>query len=87
MLFALFERTFFDTSHDPAGVEASLPLVDGFRGFVNLEEVGYNSLPKLLFPLLQRANSVLLPAIKSLYFFDVTFQDGSDSILPVANFL
>ena len=95
-LFALFERSFLYTtslqlwiSHDPAGAEVFLPLVDNFRGFVNLEKlmVGNDSLPKLLFPLLQHANSVLLPAIKSLFFFDVTFQDGSDSILPLADFL
>ena len=95
-LFALFERTFLYTTclklwiyYDPAGAEAFLPLVDNLRGLVNLEKlnVGSDSLPKLLFPLLQHANSILLPTIKSLHFFDVTFQDGSDTILPVAEFL
>ena len=95
-LFALFERSFLCTtslqlwiSHNPAGAEAFLPLVDNFRGFVNLKKlkVGNNTLPKLLFPLLQHADSVLLPAVKGLHFFDVTFQDGSDSILPLADFL
>ena len=95
-LFALFERTFLYTTclelriyHDPAGAEAFLPLVDNLRGFVNLERliVANDSIPNRLFPLLQHANSILLPAIKSLYFFDVTFQDGSDSILRVADFL
>jgi hypothetical protein len=107
-LFALFERTFFDTIclelwiyhnaaqeeglfyHDPpVQAEAFLPLVDMLRGFVNLEKlnVGYHSLPKLLFSLLQQANSVLLPKIKTLFFYDVTFQEGSDSILRVGDFL
>ena len=95
-LFALFERTFLYTtslqlwiSHDSARAEAFLPLIDNFRGFVNLEKLilGNDSLPKLLFPFLQHANSILLPAIKSLYFFDVTFQDRSDSILRLADFL
>ena len=49
--------------------------------------VGSDFFPKLLFPFLQHADSVLLPAIKSLYFFDVTFQDGSDAILRLADFL
>jgi hypothetical protein len=95
-LFALFERTFLYTtslqlwiSLDEAGAEAFLPLVDTFRGFVNLETliVGGDSFLKLLFPLLQHTNSVLLPAIKSIHFLNVYFRDGSDSILPAADFL
>jgi hypothetical protein len=94
-LFALFERTFFDTTclhlwiDDPAGAEAFMPSVDNFRGFVNLEEliVANDSVLEILFPLLQHANSVLLPAMKSIYFYDVTFQDGSDSTLQVVDFL
>jgi hypothetical protein len=89
-LFALFERTFFNTTCLHLWIrEAFTPSVDNFQDFVNLEKlvVGNDSLLKLLFPLLQHANSVLLPAIKSLHLYDVTFQDGSDSILLVANFL
>jgi hypothetical protein len=41
----------------------------------------------LVFSLLQHANSVLLPAITSIYFYDVTFKKGSDSMLSVAYFL
>ena len=94
-LFALFERTFSDTkylqlwiNHD-VGAEAFLPLVDSFRGFVNLEKlyVVNESLLKLLFPLLQQGNPVLLPALQSLYFYDVKFLHSSDSILRVADFL
>ena len=89
LLDALFERTFFDTTylqlwinHDH-GAEAFLPIVDSFRGFVNLEKLSVvnDSLLKLLFPLLQQGNPVLLPALKSLYFYDVKFQRSSDSIL------
>ena len=95
-LFALFERTFLYTTclklwidNDLDGTESFLPLIDNLRAFVNLEKlmVGSDFFPKLLFPLLQHADSVLLPAIKSLYFFDVTFQDGSDAILRLADFL
>ena len=76
-LFALFERTFFDTTclqlwidDDLAEAEVLLPLVDSFQGFVNLEKlnVGNDSLPKLLFPLLQYADSVLFPHVKILMF-------------------
>ena len=96
-LFALFERTFFDTTYlhlriyfdDDDGPEVFLPLVEIFRGFVNLEKlyIVHESLVKLLFPHLQQASSVLLPALKSLHFHDVTFERGSNSILPVADFL
>ena len=98
-LFALFERTFFDTtylklwiSNEPDdGPEVYLPLVDSFRGFVNLEKVylGYDSLSRFLFPLLQHSlpNSVLFPALQSLRFFGATFRDTSDSLLRVADFL
>ena len=96
-LFALFERTFFDTTylqlwinHDH-GAEAFLPLIDSFQGFVNLEKlyVVNDSLLRLLFPRLQlqQGNPVLLPALKSLCFYDVKFQRSSDSILRVADFL
>jgi len=92
-LFSLFEPTFFNTTclhlriYD--GTEALMPSVDNFRGFVNLEKliVENDSLLEILFPLLQHANPVLLPAIKSICFYHVTFQDGSDSTLRVANFL
>lgn len=98
-LFALFERTFFDTtylklwiSNEPDdGPEVYLPLVDSFRGFVNLEKMylGYDSLSKFLFPLLQDSfpNSVLLPALRSLWFFGATFRNTSDSLRRVADFL
>ena len=97
-LFALFERTFFDTTclrlwinQDTAVAESftDSSLVDNFRGFVNLEKliVGDDSLPRVLFPLLQHANPVLLPTLKSLYFNNVEFQDGTDSILRIADFL
>jgi hypothetical protein len=98
-LFALFERTFFDTTYLRLwieyelddGAEVFLPLVDSFRGFVNLEKVylGYDSLSKFLFPLLQHslANSVLLPALKSLMFYDAMFRRTSVSLPRVADFL
>ena len=97
-MFALFERTFFDTTylqlwinHDNGG-EAFLPLVDSFRGFVNLEKLYMvnESLLKRFFPLLQQQeNPVFLPALKSLYFYDVTFQQSSesDALLRLADFL
>ena len=92
-LFALFERTFFDTKclhlwiDDEA--EAFTPSFDSLRDFVNLDKliVGNDSLLKILFPFLQHANSVLLPTIKTLHFYDVTFRDGSISIHRVADFL
>ena len=96
-LLALFERTFFDTtylrpwiSYDDDAAEVFLPLVDCFRGFVNLEKLYlvHQSLLNSLFPLLQKANPVLLPALKSLvYFYGVTFEHSSDPILGLANFL
>ena len=90
-MLALFERTFFDTTylelrinHD-GGAEVFLPLVDSFRGFLNLEKlyVVNESLLKLLFPFLQQGNPVLFPALKSLYFYDVTFffLQSSDALL------
>ena len=96
-LFALFERTFFDTTYlhlqiyndDDDDLEDFLPLLDIFRGFLNLEKlyIIHDSLVKLLFSHLQQANSVLLPALKSLHFHDVTFGRRSNSILRVADFL
>ena len=96
-LFALFERTFFNTTclhlwviHDPAGAESFTPSVDLLRDFINLEKliVRNDSLLKLLFPFLQHPNPVLLPTLKYLHICDVTFHDdGSDSILRVADFL
>ena len=97
-LFALFERTFFTTTilrlwinHDTARAEAftSSSLFDHFRGFANLEKliVGNDCLPRLLFPFLQSANPVLFPTLKSLYFYNVKFRDGSDSILRLADFI
>jgi hypothetical protein len=101
-LFALFERTFFDTKYlklsiynEPDdGLEVFLPLFDSFRGFVNLEEMYlrlvHDSLLKFLFPLLQRSlpNSVLLPALQSLRFrfCDVAFR-RTNQLLRVADFL
>ena len=90
-LFALFERTFCDTTCIFLWIEDCpfTPSVDLFRDFVNLEKliVRDDSLLKLLFPLLQHPNPVLLPTLKYLHFSDVTFQDGSDSIHRVADFL
>ena len=94
-LFSLFKRTFFNTTclhffnDDSVETEDFMPSVDLFREFVNLEKliVGNDSLPRILFPILQHANPVLLPTLKSLYFYNVTFQDGSDSMLPLADFL
>ena len=98
-LFALFQRTFFDTTYlklcvdyEPDdGPEVFLPLVDSFQGFVNLEEMHlqYGSLLKFLFPLLQHSlpNSVLLPALRSLQFCNATFRHTSDQLLRVADFL
>ena len=86
-LFALFKRTFFDTTylklwieHDLDGSEVFLPLVDSFRAFVNLEKVHLlylgNSLS--MFPLLQHSlpNSVLLPALQSLCFSNAIFRQN-----------
>ena len=94
-LFALFQRTFFTTTclhlgiEHPAEAQVLLPLVDSFRDFVNLEKlfVRHDSLSRLLFPLLQQANSVLFPKIKSIFFSGVNFEDGSDTVLRVADFL
>ena len=94
-LFANFERTFFDTTHlkmcidvEPdSGSEMFIPLVDMFRGFVNLKELylGFNSFMLLFLPLLQRSlpNSVFLPALQSLDFYNA----NSDSLPRVAEFL
>ena len=95
-LLALFERTFFNTTYlqlwinyDDEEAEVFLSLVDSFRGFVNLEKLYlvHQSLVKSLFPLLQQANLVLLPVLKSLYFYGVTFGRSSDPILGLADFL
>ena len=96
-LFALFEWTFFDTTHLKLwidydandGVEVCLPLVDSFRGFVNLEKLslGYDIPTEFPFLLLQQANSVILPALKSIEFLDARFKSGSESLLPVLDFL
>ena len=98
-LFAIFERTFFDTTHLDLsisngldnGPENFLPLVDMFRGFVNLKEMtlGLESLLLSLLPLLQRPlpNSVLLPALQSLRLHNTMFKDTSSSLLRVADFL
>ena len=98
-LFALFERTFFNTTslkllidyEADDGAEVFLPLVDSFRGFVNLEKLSlaHDSSSKFLFPLLQHSNPVLPPALKieSLEFSDASFYSTSDSFLRVADFL
>ena len=98
-LFAIFERTFFDTTHlklcidvgPDSGSEMFLPLVDMFRGFVNLKEMylGYDSLMLSFLPLLQRSlpNSVFLPALQSLDFYNTNFRHPFDSLPRVADFL
>ena len=94
-LFALFKRTFFDTTslrifdNDPVGTEAVTPSADYFREFVNLEELILRNdyLPRILLPFLHHTNPVLLPALKTFHFRNVKFQDGSDSILRLADFL
>ena len=98
-LFALFERTFSDTTHLKLcinngldnGPENFLPLVDMFRGFVNLKEIylQFDSLLLLLLPLLQRSlpNSVLLPALQSLRLRNTILNHTSSSLLRVADFL
>ena len=97
-LFALFERTSFDTTYlelcinyyQDDGEEVFLPLIDSLRGFVKVEKLclGYYDLPTdFPFPLLQQANSVVLPALKSIEFFYADFHDDSEALLPVANFL
>ena len=92
-LFALFEWTFFDTTYlelciEEYEVEVFLPLVvDGLRGFVNLEKLslGNDYAMGFPFPFLQQANSVLLPALKSIRFIDPDFEPKS--LLLVGNFL
>ena len=96
-MFALFERTFFDTTYlelciyyyPNDGAEVFLPLIDCFQGFVNLEKLSlaYDKPTSFLFRLLQQANSVVLPALKSIEFYDADFDDGSGTLLPVADFL
>ena len=99
-MFVLFERTFFNTTHLNLfidyelydGPEVFLPLVDSFRGFINLESVhlGYDSLSKFLFYLLQHSlsNSVLLPRLQSLSFRNATFRrHTTNSLLQVSDFL
>ena len=96
-LFALFERTFFETTYlhlwieddDADDAEVFLPLLDSFRGFLILEKLVMTRefLVKLLFPLLQGANSVLFPALKSLYFREKIFHQSSNTILRMADFL
>ena len=39
------------------------------------------------FPLLQKANSVILPALKSIEFFSADFDGKSEILLPIADFL
>ena len=98
-LFAMFERTFFDTTHLKLSIdfgpdtrpEIFLPLVDMFRGFVNLKELylGFDSLMLLFLPLLQRSltNSVFLPSLQSLELHHADFRHPSDSLPRVADFL
>ena len=98
-LFAMFERTFFDTTHlklcidfDTGSTpEIYLPLVDMFRNFVNLKELylGFDSLMLLFLPLLQRSltNSVFLPSLQSLELHHADFRHPSDSLPRVADFL
>ena len=98
-LFALFERTFFDTTYLMLCVNhydrpvLFQPLVDNFQGFVNLERLCLkdDSLSAFLFPLLHHSlpsNSVLLPALQSLYFRTAIFRrDASDTLYRVADFL
>ena len=92
-LFALFEWTFFDTTYLQlrigCGPELFLALFDSFRRFVNLEtlSLGYYIATDFPFPLLQQTNSVIFPALKSIELFRGDFQNGPESLLPVANFL
>ena len=98
-LFALFEWTFFDTTNlklcidygPDSGLEAFLPLVDMFRGFVNLKDMylGYNSLLHYFLPLLQRPlpNSALLPKLQTLRLCNAMLWPTSLSLLRVADFL
>ena len=98
-LFTMLERTFFDTTHLKLHIdfepdnrpETFQPLVDMFRGFVNLKELclGCDSLMLLFLPLLQRSlpNSVFLPALQSLQLENARFQPPSDSLPRVADFL
>ena len=97
-LFAIFERTFSDTTHlklyidlEPdSRPEIFLPLADMFRGFINLKELhlGFDSL--MLFLLhLQRSlpNTVFLPVLQSLQLYYARFQPPSNSLPRVADFL
>ena len=98
-LFAMFERTFFDTTHLKLSIdfgpdirpEIFLPLVDMFRSFVNLKELylGFDSLMLLFLPLLQRSlpDSVFLPALQSLKLYNAMFRYPSKSLPRVAEFL
>ena len=98
-LFALFERTFYDTTHlnlridygPHSGSENFLPFVDMFRDFVNLKELylEFDSLLLFFLPLLQLSspNSVLLPALQSLRLCNVNFGHTSTSLPRVVDFL
>ena len=97
-LFTLFKPTFFDTTYlelcidyyQNVGEEIFLSLIDSFRGFVNLEKLSlgyYDETTNFPFPLLQHANSVILPALKSIEFFSTDFYDESGTLLPIAAFL
>ena len=91
-LFALFERTFFDTTYLGLCIHcgsAFLPIVDSLRGFVNLEKLSleYDTQTDFPFPLLQQANSVILPALKSIEFFDTEYGNGPESLRLIADFL
>ena len=91
-LFALFERTFIDTTHLQLWIESAssafLPLVDNFRRFVNLEKLSLagDIATDFPFPLLQQANPVILPALKSMEFMDAEFY-GTEPLRPIADFL
>ena len=102
-LFALFDRTFFDTTslslyinyspNERPGPEVFLPLVDSFRNFVNLEKMYLlcDSVSEILLPLLQQQsppNSVLLlPSLQSLCLRGVTLGYTSNTLHHVADFL
>ena len=92
-LFALFEWTFFDTTYlqlrIECGSEVFLQLVDSFRHFVNLEtlSLGYDIPTDFPFPLLQQANSVIFPTLKSIKVIDADIHARSELLRPIADFL
>jgi len=99
-LSRLFERTFRTTAcltlwtdheGEASGTELFRPLADCFPTLVNLKilDLRYDS-PSFIFPLLQRTfspGSVLLPALQTILFINVSFRRNSASLARVAAFL